>query len=195
MVKICKHCGKEFKAKHANTKYCSKKCRQAHNWEKQKQWNKEHPEEAKQRRKNSYERLKQRHPEKFKRLGKDLVPEPKSCKWCKKEFIPKHGNQKYCSKECAKEAFKKQHLDYYDKNRNHVLEIKRDYYIKNKEQILEYCKEWYQKNKNKKPVKKSAPKPYKSRGSKPETWTKRADKCCERNGGIDNCPYDDCICN
>ena len=25
-------------------------------------------------------------------------------------------------------------------------------------------------------------------------WKKKADMCCKKHGGIDNCPYDDCIC-
>lgn len=31
-------------------------------------------------------------------------------------------------------------------------------------------------------------------GEKTRRWKKKADKCCKKHGGIDSCPYPDCIC-
>ena len=115
------------------------------------------------------------------------------CKWCGKEFEKTHWNQQYCSKECHKQA-KRSNYDseyyrnYYHKNREAILKNQKKYYNANKDKILEYQRNYYRRNRE---HYRDYNHNYKR---KPDVYKQRLNECCAKHGGIDNCPYPDCIC-
>ena len=123
--------------------------------------------------------------------------EERVCSECGTVFIPHHYKQKYCSKECAKSAkakkeaqWRKKHpeamrafrrQDYY-KHRDKRLAHNKEYLKKNYKQRSDYLKEYRRKNQD------SISKYYQDHKQQ-----FRADACCKRHGGFENCPYDQCL--
>ena len=102
----------------------------------------------------------------------------RECKLCGKAFKPKNGNQEYCSYKCRRIADAPKHRERCRKN-----------YYKHREERIEKAKAYYQAHKE--TILKRQKKAY---YQEPDFY-KRMDDCCNRHGGIDNCPFDDCICN
>ena len=88
MIKICKHCGKEFEPTDRNhlEKYCSVECRKAYQKEYQKEYIK-------------YRKVPVAPKNKPKPLPYCQIPQ--KCVICGKDFLPKNGWQICCSEECG----------------------------------------------------------------------------------------------
>ena len=72
----------------------------------------------------------------------------KKCVVCGKEFDTK-GRTKTCSEECCKEDRKRYNKQYYQDNKEKMLEYHKQYRENNKEKRLEYSKRHYQDNREK----------------------------------------------
>ena len=120
----------------------------------------------------------------------------KKCKWCGKEFEYTQGNKKYCCVDCRKLAtrakydtnYRKKYYEthreqerrsakqYYHSHKDKNRKKRHNYYMQHRERYLEYQKKYYMEHKA------------------DRSFRKKLDQCCDRYGGIDNCPFDDCIC-
>ena len=115
----------------------------------------------------------------------------KKCKWCGRTFEPNYGNQKYCSVECRNQAQRSKYdneyyREYYRNHREAVKKSRKKYYAANQDRIREHNRNYYWQNKEH----------YRDYDhQRKSNFHKRLNQCCKEHGGVDNCPYPDCIRN
>ncbi len=95
----------------------------------------------------------------------------KICKICKKKFKTKYSNKVNCSPDCSKKWKLKQDSIYRDKNREELRKQQKEYYQDNKEKVLEKNSLW--KEKNREEYKKSKVKAHKTYMSNPKFREKK----------------------
>lgn len=73
----------------------------------------------------------------------------KVCVVCGNRFIANNNSQKYCSDECSNKRKKENKKQYYEKNKNIILEKQQKKYNDNKDKIIERQKKYAERNKDK----------------------------------------------
>lgn len=106
----------------------------------------------------------------------------RQCKWCGKEFISSHKHRFYCSDLCREEFYKARAKP----KKKICLNCGKPFYTTfgNEKYCSDECRT--QKRNNYMRI-------YMNKRNHGGILKIYASKCCQENGGIDNCPYPDCI--
>ena len=181
MIRKCKVCGTEFEVSNYNKVYCSKECYKIGNRQKNRDYYKNNREKMREYQREYHHKYYYKNREKIKEQNHNYYLTHKAlkskqeriCKICGKPFKPTCNRQVYCSKECARKANNERSKHYYRENLEKKHIYHRKYYQDHQEEIKARCRNYYKKNQ----------------------FKYRANLCCAKHGGIDNCPYEDCICD
>ena len=122
-----------------------------------------------------------------------------TCPVCGTVFTTNHPSKKYCSAECYRIKNLEKMRDWGKANRDKVRERQRLYRQNHRQAINKYNRKYYHDH-IEKMRKKNREYYYRNKERFKEYnrayYSKRkARDCCLQHGGIDNCPYPDCICN
>ena len=112
-----------------------------------------------------------------------------TCPVCGTVFTTNHPSKKYCSAECRKIQNSRDMRNFWKSDKG--KKYRHNYYKKHKEEINRKCHEYYLDHKEEILEKQKA---YRKEYNRYYYQQLKVKKCCAKHGGIDNCPYSDCIC-
>ena len=165
MIKKCKVCGAEFEASKCNQIYCSRECRKIGNRQQVRDYYQNNRDKIREYQREYHHEYYCKNQEKIKEQQLNYYHTHK---------ILKPKQNRIC-KLCGKPFKPTNNCQIYCSKecaRKADNERSRQYYQKNKEKLKARYRDYYRKT----------------------NFIFKANRCCAKHGGIDNCPYEDCIC-